>query len=156
MGSYKLFPRCSISERSSRDPRPEDRVKQICSDYNDFTRRTNAIAAEVANEKPELSPSQFGTEVHLKMKENIEALNRPDLRAEFSVVGSGRGNYGDIGSTRFDIYQFDDADQRVCVYDIYTGASQKRASDFVRQYWAAREYRQNYDIIILQIGAPRP
>jgi hypothetical protein len=115
-----------------------------------------AIAADVAAEMPELSPSQYGTEVHWRMKNEITSLGRPDLKTEYSVVGDRSGDYGELGSTRFDIYQLDDVNNRVCIYDIVTGSGSKRTSDFQRQYKAAYDYRPTAQVLLLQLDAPRP
>jgi len=110
---------------------------------------------------PELSSSQYGTEVHYRMKQEIDSLGRSDVGSEYSVSDGREAGYGDKGSTRFDIYQYDDAERRVCVYDVFTGQGEKRASDLLKQYEAMKSFIANdkgwsvYDLLVLQIDARR-
>ena len=53
---------------------------------------------------------------------------------------------GEPGSTRFDIYQRDDALRRICVYDVYTGAGEKPARILANQFDALRALYVNKGI----------
>jgi hypothetical protein len=58
----------------------------------------------------------------MQLKQQIDGLNRPDLRAELSVMKGleeGKG-YGMKGTVRVDVYERA-SEETVCVYDIKTG-----------------------------------
>ena len=76
-----------------------------------------------------MSPSQFGTRVHSRLKQLIDSLHDPNFRAEVSYLGEGSlvsgrrerdARYGAKDSIRVDVLERL-GNGVVCVYDIKTG-----------------------------------
>jgi hypothetical protein len=82
--------------------------------------RTSAAADAVTREGNTWTPQGYGTEVHLRVKEGVDALRDPNFRAEVSVLKSRNEDYGFLGSKRIDVLENTEKDS-VCVYDIKTG-----------------------------------
>jgi len=104
-----------------------DEVEQYCKKLDRVQELTDAADKEVRSEKPNLTPSQHGTEVHLRIKKEVNGPNDnepldPNFRAEVSRVKSDEVRYGKEGSVRIDVLE-NVKDGPVCVYDIKTGQS---------------------------------
>jgi hypothetical protein len=100
-----------------------DEVSAACPRLGEVQDRTDRITADVNRETIGLSPSQFGTEVHTRLKNEIKNLRDPDFNAEVSFLKSKEADrYGQIGSIRVDVDERVNS-RTVCVYDIKTGTS---------------------------------
>lgn len=78
-----------------------------------------------------MSPTQYGTLVHSLIKDEIDVMGDPNLRAEISHIKGieDAQDYGSKGSVRVDVLERRDK-ETVCVYDIKTGRSGLSASRF--------------------------
>jgi hypothetical protein len=78
-----------------------------------------------------MSPTQYGTLVHSLVKDVIDGMGDPNLRAELSHVKGieEAQDYGTKGSVRVDVLERRD-NATVCVYDIKTGRSGLSVSRF--------------------------
>ena len=92
----------------------------VCPSLREVQSRLDATVARISNESSGLSPSQFGTAVHLDMQRQIQALKDPNFVAELSTLNGLPATYGTRGSVRVDILENVSID-KVCVYDIKTG-----------------------------------
>ena len=92
---------------------------------------TNKAAADIRDEQLRLSPSAYGTEVHQRVKKEIDAKNRKDFLAELSIsktraaakaleVEDMEVPHGLKGSIRIDAFE-NLGNGTICVYDIKTG-----------------------------------
>lgn len=89
-----------------------------------------------------LSPTQFGTAVHVSLKRQINALFDPDFRAEVSALKTLDGTHGAKDSVRIDVFECA-GDGTVCVYDIKTG---KRGLGFARATEIARKVSESFPL----------
>ncbi len=105
-----------------------------------------------------MSPQQFGTAVHTRLKHRIEKHNDPTLIAEPShwkaVEELGNrdvAKYGRLGTLRVDVLE-EVADCTVCVYDIKTG---KRGFSVLRMKEITAAVRRNYpgtrDFFVIEV-----
>ena len=78
--------------------------------------------ARIGIQNPGLSPSQFGTAVHLDIERQINGLKDPTFVAERSLLKGREADYGTRGSIRIDVLETT-VPGTVCVYDIKTGRS---------------------------------
>jgi len=103
-----------------------EEVNHLCPELPFVQRTTDDAATEVQKHIQRtgqyLSRSQYGTAVHWCLKQKIDVLEDPNLRAEVSYLKSQEANrYGEKDSIRVDVLEKED--DRVCVYDIKTGRS---------------------------------
>lgn len=94
-------------------------VNDACPGLPKLQEQVDRIATEVRWEMPHLSPPRFGTEVHSRFKKEVDALDRPDFKAEVSVLKETLVKYGTRGSKRYDAYQRAEG-ATICAYDIKT------------------------------------
>lgn len=80
-----------------------------------------AAAAAAAKVGPGKGPV-YGTKVHTEMKEQVKALNRPDLHCEQSYLNGVCVKYGTPGSIRVDVAH-PTAEKPHTVYDLKTGGA---------------------------------
>lgn len=114
---------------------PRDGVEEACPRLGEVQWRTDEAVDTVRRRGAiDLSPTQFGTAVHLSLKRQIDALVDPSFRAEVSVLKTIDEAYGAKDSIRVDVLE-DTGDGTVCVYDIKTG---KRGLGFARTAEIAR------------------
>jgi hypothetical protein len=100
-----------------------DEVSAACPRLGEVQERANRITEDVRRETIGLSASQFGTEVHTRLKNEINGLREADFRSEVSYLKSREADhYGQIGSIRVDVDERVNS-RTVCVYDIKTGTS---------------------------------
>ena len=71
-----------------------------------------------------MRPAEYGTLVHSLVKDQVDALGDPNLRAEISHIKGKEDEqqYGAKGTVRVDVFERRDR-ETVCVYDIKTGRS---------------------------------
>lgn len=100
----------------------KDEAQSFCPRLAEVQSRTDSAAEAVRRDRGPLSPAQYGTAVHLDLKQQIDDLNNPDFRAELSYLKGEPAKYGVRGTIRIDVLERVDA-ATVCVYDIKTGAS---------------------------------
>ncbi len=76
------------------------------------------------------SMQRYGTEVHLRLKREIDAWGNPDIVAERSYFKErlvmGEQRYGTAGTARFDVFE-SVSDGTRCLYDIKTGRGLSRS-----------------------------
>lgn len=122
-----------------------DEVGDICKRLDDVQTFTDAAVAKVRKDGDYDGPADFGTQVHKKIAERVEAEDDPNFKAEKSAIKSEiepredpnfRANqpkleakYGQRGTVRFDAYENRPKKSIVCVYDPKTG---KRGLSFPR------------------------
>lgn len=100
-----------------------DEVSAACPRLGEVQDRVDRITADVKRENLGLSSTQFGTEVHTRLKNEINGLREPDFLSEVSYLKSREADhYGQIGSIRVDVDERVNV-RTVCVYDIKTGTS---------------------------------
>ena len=110
-----------------------DEVDDFCPRYGEVQARTDEAVETVRRRGAlDLTPQAFGTAVHLRLKQQIEALHDPNFRAEVSLLkslaasnGESRPDtqiapYGRANSVRIDVLE-NVGNGLVCVYDIKTG-----------------------------------
>lgn len=68
------------------------------------------------------SPQDRGTEIHTRLKYEIDDLRNPDFVAERSFLKTGDAAYGQRDSIRIDVFE-NTGDGAVCVYDIKSGVA---------------------------------
>ena len=80
--------------------------------------------AAVRNSGANLSPQQFGTAVHLKVKKEIDGMKDDYLKAEVSFLKGFEDDYGVKGTIRIDgLGRVRKRPDTACIYDIKTGRS---------------------------------
>jgi hypothetical protein len=100
-----------------------DDVEDACPRLGEVQMRTDDAVETVRRRGAlDLSPTQFGTAVHVALKDQIDALRDPDFRAEVSALKNLNETYGAKGSVRIDVFE-NIRDEIVCIYDIKTGRS---------------------------------
>jgi ATP-dependent exoDNAse (exonuclease V) beta subunit len=105
-----------------------DEVNKACErlgQVQELTDRATAAAVALGF----MSPSQRGTEIHFRVKQDVDALHDPNFRAEVSYLKTRsetsdppEASYGDKGSIRVDVLE-NKGDGTVCVYDLKTDRS---------------------------------
>jgi hypothetical protein len=98
----------------------EEEVNASCPRDRLVQAMTDAAAQKVQSQRGTLTPQQSGTRVHAALKDSIDALGDPNLKAEVSAIKSRPANYGEKNSIRMDAFE-NVGDSTVCVYDIKTG-----------------------------------
>lgn len=112
-----------------------DEVDDACPRHIDAQNITNEAAAST-NRSDYRTPQEYGTAVHLKVRNAINGPNPkrpkdPNFRAEISLLKTleetgkpedQEASYGRPGSVRVDVLE-NTEDNTVCVYDIKTGTS---------------------------------
>jgi hypothetical protein len=106
----------------------EEELRQACPKTEEFGDMLSRIAAGIPREGR--SAQQWGTEVHMAMKREIEARyesaagqsETSRIRAEISLVAGVEENYGTRGSTWLDIFHHVEGTNDICIYDIKSGA----------------------------------
>jgi hypothetical protein len=114
-----------------------DEVNRICKRLELVQMLTDGAALAERPFRDTMSPTQYGTRIHAMLKNEIDDVKDPNLKAEVSYlklmedmkdskefVGSmpAEVSYGTKGSIRIDVLERTDP-SRVCVYDIKTGRS---------------------------------
>lgn len=110
-----------------------DEVDDFCPRYGEVQARTDEAVETVRRRGAlDLTPQAFGTAVHLRLKQQVEALNDPDFRAEVSLLKSAAdqvdddlldsptAHYGQFNTLRVDVLE-NVGGGTVCVFDIKTG-----------------------------------
>ena len=100
-----------------------EEVQKSCPKLPDVQRMTDRAVAEVKRIDTYMTPSQFGTAVHMNLKDQINRLGQPNFRAERSFRKEVSEGEGLSGSVRIDAYELVQPEELVCVYDIKTGNS---------------------------------
>ncbi len=105
-----------------------EEVDQVCPAQGLVQDLTDKAA--VSFNRADYSASGFGTAVHMKVRDDIRALDSPNLRAEVSYLKTIQEtgaipekpdvSYGRRGSIRVDVLE-KASNYTVCVYDIKTG-----------------------------------
>jgi hypothetical protein len=93
-----------------------------CPRHGEVQDRTDAAAELAKREGNYVTASQYGTQVHTNLKDQIDALDDGNFVAERSYIKSNIEDYGTRGSVRVNILEKVGNDT-VCVYDIKTGRS---------------------------------
>jgi hypothetical protein len=113
----------------------DQELKRNCPRFDIVQLLTNisTIDARAAEEESgkKKSPSQFGTDVHARLKRKILRWGDPNFKAEKSYLKTDEAaeneqtegvEYGTPGSLRIDVLE-DLTNGTICVYDIKTGKS---------------------------------
>ena len=111
------------------EPRVQFAVKRLtreetdeaCPRHAEVQSRTDTAADTVKREGNYWSAAEYGTKVHTNLKDQIDALDDPNFKAEVSILKSDEyARYGSKGSVRIDVLE-KVSNETVCVYDIKTG-----------------------------------
>jgi hypothetical protein len=102
--------------------RTREEVDQACPRHGEVQQYTDEAADAVRRGGRFISGADFGTRVHSQLKQAVDQLKDPDLRAEVSAIKSGPATYGQPNSIRVDVLE-NVRNGTVCVYDIKTGRS---------------------------------
>lgn len=133
-----------------------DDVDAACPRLDEVQARTDEAVETVKRRGAiDLTPSTFGTAVHMNLKHQIDDLDDPDFRAEVSVLKSLDETYGTKDSVRVDVLENVDG-LTVCVYDIKTGKSRLlkgRAAEIARKVFES--YRTARRIIVIETRPAR-
>lgn len=109
-----------------------DEVQKFCPRLEEVQSRTDAAVTQISAARENLPPAEFGTAVHHLVKTQTNSQQDPNFRAEVSYLKTKdetenesleEARYGQKGSVRIDVLENIPEEQRVCVYDIKTGAS---------------------------------
>ncbi len=107
----------------------KEETQALCSRLKDVQKFTDKAVKDLAGDR-EWRPVDFGTAVHLDVKDQIMKIHEKDqnFTAEESILKGlqetkERRLYGKPGSIRIDALQRIDNSTIVCVYDIKTGKS---------------------------------
>lgn len=132
-----------------------DEVDSECPRLNEVQQRTDFVASRV-NRSDYARASEYGTAVHYNLKQQIEALRDPNLRAEISLLKSqDMDRYGERGSIRVDVFKRV-GNGTVCVYDIKTGKEGLSLSRFKEiAIRVLRIYPETTRIVISEIRPTR-
>lgn len=136
---YRGFEGTETDARVTVGTLPDQRVNEFCPKTAEFERRLSEVVR--ATPRGGRTPQQWGTAVHMALRDNVRrryGLNSDLVRAEFSIIGGWFGTYGQVGTTRLDIYHHVEGTSTICAYDIKTGQSMLNAAQ------AARIYREAY------------
>jgi hypothetical protein len=99
-------------------------VEKLRDRFEDIQRFTDTAVALVRSNGGKLSPQQFGTAVHLMVKNDIVGLNDPYLKAERSFLKGIEDGYGVKDTARIDGFgRVRRRPDTACIYDIKTGES---------------------------------
>jgi hypothetical protein len=140
-----------VDNLTSVTTRTREELSNICHQLEDVQRRTNRITEAVMSQRPGLSPSQFGTEVHTRLKAELDRLKDPNYRAEVSLLKSREAAYySQRGSVRIDVYERASSDT-ACVYDIKTGQEGLSRARFREMYARAREVFDVSRVIVVEV-----
>lgn len=91
-----------------------------CPRHAEVQSRTDAAAEIVKLEGNYWGAAEYGTKVHKNLKDQIDALDDPNFKAEVSILKSDEyARYGSKGSVRIDVLE-KVSNETVCVYDIKT------------------------------------
>jgi hypothetical protein len=107
----------------------KEEVADFCPKYADVQSFANE-SARVVNRGDFRSPAEYGTAVHMRIKELVNgpettpprAPRDPNFRAEISVIKSNEEGYGVPGTRRIDVLE-NAGNGTVCVYDVKTGGA---------------------------------
>jgi hypothetical protein len=114
----------------------DDELKRICPRYDIVQWLTNVSALETRLAEQQSgrkkTPSQFGSDVHVRLKQKIVALGDPNFKAEESYLKGIEADYGTKDSVRIDALE-DRQDGTICVYDIKTGQSRSSGLSLKRR-----------------------
>lgn len=114
-------PGASLQDKAIRvDQLTREQVDEACPRHAEVQARTDQAAEAVRRAGNTLTAQTYGTAVHTDLKQQIDALNDPDFRAEVSAIKSDSARYGQSGSVRIDVLERV-GNGTVCVYDIKTG-----------------------------------
>ncbi|MCB1502572.1 MAG: hypothetical protein KDK07_22810 [Bauldia sp.] len=132
-------------------------VEEACPRLGEVQARTDDAVETVRRRGAvDLSPTQFGTAVHVALKRQIDQLAEASFRAEVSVLKTINEAYGLKDSIRVDVLE-DVRNGTVCVYDIKTG---KRGLGFNRAVEVARKvadaFGSAHRLIIIEIRPTNP
>jgi hypothetical protein len=100
-----------------------DEVGEACKQLGDVQRRTDEAVAKIREDGEYKGPADFGTKVHKKIAEGINALGKANYRAEVSGFKSteAKAKYGEKDTIRIDAYEYRRKISTVCAYDPKTG-----------------------------------
>jgi hypothetical protein len=99
-----------------------DEVDKLCKRFEKTQGLTDAVAAKVKAEEPNLPPAVYGSRVHAALDHEIKAIGNEDFKSEVSILkGKDEGVDRKKGSIRIDVFDRTDNGKLVCVYDIKTG-----------------------------------
>jgi len=128
----------------------QDEVDKICQRFGTTQKMTNAAAAKVNADEPNLPPDIYGTRVHSELNKMIKAQPDPNFKSEVSIRKSVED--GVAGSIRIDVFDKHDERDLICVYDIKTGQrglSKARFDEIKRKVTEA--YGKNTRFIISEV-----
>jgi hypothetical protein len=127
------------------------RVNEVCPNTGTFQALTTSTALGI--DKTGMTPQAYGTAVHSAMKAEINALSNgsDNLKAEYSLIEGDDARYGQVGSTRLDIFNYIPSTNTVCVYDIKTGTRGLDASQATRIYNEAKEWKNGANVMIIEL-----
>jgi hypothetical protein len=129
-----------------------NRVERVCKRLEQVQKLADAAAVAVNMDKRISRATEYGTAVHFRVKQAIEALDDYNFRAEVSYQKMrDEGIYGWPGSIRIDVLE-KAARRTVCVHDLKTGPTgltPARFREIAQNVYAA--YPDTLRIIITEV-----
>lgn len=119
--AHSFVPGASVDDKAIRvDQLTREQVDAACPRHAEVQTRTDQAADAVRRTGNALTAQTYGTAVHMNLKQQLDALDDPNFRAEVSAIKSRQVSYGQSGSVRVDVLERV-GNGTVCVYDIKTG-----------------------------------
>jgi hypothetical protein len=129
-------------------------VDDACPRHGEVQDRTDAAYDRAMQGITYPRPQERGTAIHKQLKDDIDALDDPNLRAEVSIRESQDGKNKE-GSIRTDVLERV-GNGTVCVYDLKTGdegLTRARSIQIARHVY--KYYRDTTRILLIQIRPRR-
>lgn len=140
----------------------QEEAEAACKYLPDLQVRLDDVVARAGSVKDYPSAAVYGTYVHQRLREQIDAMGRVDLRAEVSAYkiaaetsGDTTPRYGYPRTIRIDAVEYRE-DGTVCVYDFKTGRAgmtQQRVLELGGAGYVRR--RQSTRAIVIQVRPTR-
>ncbi len=140
----------------------QEEAEAACKYLPDLQVRLDDVVARAGSVKDYPSAAVYGTYVHQRLREQIDAMGRVDLRAEVSAYkiaaetsGDTTPRYGYPRTIRIDAVEYRE-DGTVCVYDFKTGRAGMTQQRFLELGGAGYvRRRQSTRAIVIQVRPTR-
>jgi hypothetical protein len=134
----------------------ETEVKKVCNKLETVQKHTDAAADEWRPYRGDLTATDYGTFVHVELKNQIEKLNDPDLKAEVSIKKADQVPPGEKKAIRVDAIE-NRGGGTFCVYDVKTGLEGLTMDrmDEIAETIAKKFHQSPTHIIVIEVRPTR-